>query len=61
MDKEIIFLVEEDSEGGYTAKAIGHSIFTEAQSLDELKPMIQDALYCHFGKPVSFSLCHGQA
>ncbi|OGN88563.1 MAG: 2-oxoisovalerate dehydrogenase [Chloroflexi bacterium RBG_13_46_9] len=49
MAKEIIFLVEEDVEGGYTAKALGHSIFTEADSLDDLKINIQDAVRCHFG------------
>ena len=48
MEKEIIFLVEEDPEGGYTAKALGYSIFTEADSIDELKTMIQDAVRCHF-------------
>jgi hypothetical protein len=37
MDKEIIFIVEEDAEGGFTAKALGHPIFTEAESLEELK------------------------
>jgi predicted RNase H-like HicB family nuclease len=48
MEKEIIFLIEEDSEGGYTAKALGYSIYTEADSVDELKTMIQDAVRCHF-------------
>ena len=48
MEKEIIFLVEEDPEGGYIAKALGHDIFTEADSLDELKAMVQDAVRCHF-------------
>lgn len=50
MSKEIIFLVEEDAGGGYTARALGESIFTEAESLDELKSMIQDAVRCHYGK-----------
>ena len=49
MDKEIIFLVDEDSDGGYTANALGYSIFTEAENLVELKSMIQDAVTCHFG------------
>lgn len=47
-EKEIIFLVEEEAEGGYTAAALGHPIFTEAESLDKLKTMIQDAVNCHF-------------
>ncbi len=46
--KEIIFIVEEDPEGGYTAKALGESIFTEAETLEELKENIRDALKCHF-------------
>ncbi len=46
--KEIIFMVEEDPEDGYTAKALGESIFTEADTLEELKENIKDALKCHF-------------
>ncbi len=46
--KEIIFLVEEDPEGGYTAKALEHSIFTEGETLEEIKKNIKDALKCHF-------------
>ncbi len=34
---EIIFLVEIAPEGGYTARALGESIFTEADDLDELR------------------------
>lgn len=46
--KEIIFIVEEDPEGGYTARALGHSIFTEGEKLGDLKENIKDALRCHF-------------
>lgn len=46
--KEIIFLVEEAIEGGYTAQALGESIFTEAESIEELKIQIKDAVNCHF-------------
>lgn len=45
---EIIFLVEEAGEGGYTARALGYSIFTEADTWDELKGAIQEAVRCHF-------------
>lgn len=45
---EIIFLVEEALEGGYTAKAIGESIFTEADTMDEIKVNIKEAVECHF-------------
>lgn len=48
MDKEIIFLVEDEPEGGYTARALDYAIFTEADSLDELRVMVQDAVRCHF-------------
>lgn len=46
--KELIFLVEEDPEGGYAARALGQSIFTQAESFDELKNNIKNALECHF-------------
>jgi dephospho-CoA kinase len=45
---EIIFLVEDDPEGGYTARALGESIFTQAEDLETLKEMIRDAVHCHF-------------
>ncbi|MCF8232603.1 MAG: hypothetical protein K9J27_10480 [Bacteroidales bacterium] len=45
---EIIFLVEEAAEGGYTAKALDEGIFTEAESMDELKANIREAVLCHF-------------
>lgn len=45
---ELIFLVEESPEGGYTAKALGVSIFTEAETLEELKNTVKDAVQCHF-------------
>jgi hypothetical protein len=48
MEKEIIFIVEESPEGGYQARALGYSIFTEADSFEELKKMVQDAVICHF-------------
>jgi predicted RNase H-like HicB family nuclease len=45
---EIIFLVEEDPEGGYTAKAIGESIFTQGETMEEIREMVRDAVQCHF-------------
>jgi len=45
---EIIFSVQQSPEGGYQARALGFSIFTEADTLDELKTMIRDAVSCHF-------------
>ena len=49
---ELIFLIEEAPEGGFTAKALGESIYTEAETMDELKTMIRDAVNCHFEKEV---------
>lgn len=45
---EIILAVQESPEGGYEARALGCSIFTQADSIDELKTMIRDAVSCHF-------------
>ncbi len=48
MANEIIFLVEEAPEGGYQARALGHAIFTEADTFEELRDVVQDAVRCHF-------------
>ena len=45
---ELIFLVEEADEGGYTARAVSESIFTEADTLDELRRNVREAVECHF-------------
>jgi predicted RNase H-like HicB family nuclease len=50
---EIFFLVEEALEGGYTARAMGESIFTEGDTLDELKTNIREAIQCHFDEAVT--------
>jgi hypothetical protein len=54
VETEIIFAVAETPEGSYEARALGHSIYTEADSLNELRAMVQDAVRCHFdqaGRP----------
>ncbi len=48
MASEIIFLVEESPEGGYEAKALGDSIYTEGDTIEELKEAVADAVRCHF-------------
>ncbi len=48
MRSEIIFSVEESAEGGYEAKALGHDIFTQGETLEELREMVRDAVKCHF-------------
>lgn len=45
---EIIFVVEEADEGGYNARALGEAIFTQGETLEELREMVRDAVYCHF-------------
>lgn len=47
---EIIFLVQDSLEGGFEARALSASIYTEADTLDELKELIRDAVSCHFGE-----------
>lgn len=48
--KEIIFIIEEDPEGGYNAQGFGYSIFTEGETTEELEKNIKEALRCHFDK-----------
>ena len=45
---EILFLVEQAPEGGYTARALGESIFTEADDIESLHLQVRDAVRCHF-------------
>jgi hypothetical protein len=45
---ELIFLVSEAPEGGYTARALGEPIFTEADDLESLREMVRDAVMCHY-------------
>ena len=45
---EVIFLVEEAPEGGYVARALGLSIFVEADTIDAVHAQVRDAVRCHF-------------
>ncbi len=45
---EVIFLIEEALEGGYTARALGEGIFTEAETLEELRKNIKEAVDCFY-------------
>jgi hypothetical protein len=47
-DSEIIFSVQESVAGGYEARALGHSIFTQADTMEELKANVREAVQCHF-------------
>lgn len=53
-ENEIIFTFRESPEGGYEAEAIGHSIFTQADTMEELEANVKDAVACHFaeGEPL---------
>jgi predicted RNase H-like HicB family nuclease len=53
---EVIFLVEDSAEGGYEAHALGKAIFTEGETLDELKQNIREAVRCHFDEGTTPSI-----
>jgi hypothetical protein len=46
--EEVIFLVEESLEGGFIAKGLGVSIYTEAETMEELRISVKDAVICHY-------------
>ena len=54
-DIEIIFSVQESPEGGYEARALGYSIFTQAETMDELKQNVREAVHCECGAPLFWS------
>jgi hypothetical protein len=45
---ELIFEVREAEEGGFTARALGHAIFTEADTWEELRVNVREAASLHF-------------
>ena len=47
-DKELIFLVQDSAGGGYEARSLGDSIFTEGETIEEIKTNVRDAVRCHF-------------
>lgn len=50
--KEIFFIIRQEEDGGFVARAIGQSIFTEADTMIELKSNIKEVLGCHFDNPL---------
>lgn len=48
MGMELIFEVRDAAEGGYCARALGHGIFTEAETWDELRANVLEAVSLHF-------------
>jgi predicted RNase H-like HicB family nuclease len=49
-ESEIIFSVQESPEGGYEARSLDHSIFTQAETMEEPEANVKDAVACHFGE-----------
>ena len=45
---ELIFEVRDSEEGGYFARALGHSIFTQGDTWDELRSNVLEATTLHF-------------
>lgn len=46
---EIIFHVTEDeTDGGFIARALGESIVTEADTWEQLRANVREAVRCHF-------------
>lgn len=48
----VVFEVHESPEGGFEASAIGHRIHTEADTWDDLKDQVREAVRCHFADDV---------
>ncbi len=45
---ELLFIVEDDPDGGFSAHEMRHGIFVQGQTLDEIKRAVRDAVDCHF-------------
>jgi len=45
---ELLFVVEEDADGGWVGRAVGADIFTQAETLDEMEAAVRDAVRCHY-------------
>ena len=46
--KEIVFEVAQEGDGGFTAEAIGESIFTQADNWDELRANVREAVQAFY-------------
>jgi hypothetical protein len=46
--EEVIFMVEESPEGGYTARGLGVSIYTQGDTMEALRNAVVDAVRCHY-------------
>ena len=50
MPNVLQFFIQNSSDGGYTASAVGYSIYTQGETLDETVLNIKEAVECHFGE-----------
>ena len=50
--ENLFFVVDADVDGGYNARAVNEAIFTQADTLDQLKLNIAEAMECHFGDKI---------
>ena len=49
---ELVFEVSEDPDGGFVAEALGESIFTQADTWDELRANVREAVKAfYFDRP----------
>lgn len=48
------FFIQNSEDGGYTAEAVGYSIYTQGETLDEVVDNIKEAVECHFGEDKKF-------
>ena len=48
MSTELVFLIEEAPEGGFTARALSQAIFTEGDTPEQVEENVRDAVRCHF-------------
>ena len=61
-NNSINFIAEQDESGGFSARAVGISIFTEADTFDDLKKNIHEAVECHFedgAAPADITVTYG--
>lgn len=45
---EVVFEVTQEEDGGFSAAALDHGIYTHGETWDELREMARDAVKCHF-------------
>ena len=53
-----VFSVRKSPEGGYEARAVGFSIFTQADTMEQLRANVREAVRCHFGEAAKLPVIH---